>query len=237
MGLTGSQREGVLTVASHRILLEDDWLRQISLMDFLNALQTLEQCLGYRAYVEWALRFEEGQPRFYILQIARADFKGGFIDFASIPNPLFAGHSVYGFQRHHLCPAMVFLPFLDCVDDLRQFDAAHPEGYVLLYRASLKYNNEHTYADPLTIATIPHATAIIEIQDQVHSRLPISHWAGQIEKTGKVFAVMANTSFLPGELRDRMSRSPLSGLLVFDQPVVVNASPRQNKLVVSLKPE
>lgn len=232
MGLV-ALADGILGTVSSRIILNNALLKAIPLQDFFNALQALEQRLGYRAYVEWAVRVENGKPRFTILQIARADLKGGIIDFDAIPNPIFSGHSVYGSVQNKTCPAIAYCSSLWDMDKLRDFDAAHPEGYVLLYNASLKYNQVMGNEGPLTISVIPNATAVIEIQDQVHARPPISHWAGQIEKTGKVFAVMADTTHLPEELRAKMTPHSNGGLLVYERPVVVNASAQQNKMVVS----
>jgi hypothetical protein len=235
IGLT-RQKADTLASLPHRIILTKDELGQIPLMGFLEALQNLERLLGYRAYVEWAMRFEDGKPCFYILQIARADFKGGLIDFATIPNPIFTGHSVYGFLQNQNFPAIVYCPSDWAVSMLHEFDTAHPEGYVLLYNSSLKYGQIMGLESPLTISTVPHARVIVEIQNRTHARLPISHWAGQIEKTGKVFAVMEDTTHLPDRLKAQMTPYSDSGLLVYDGPVVVNASARQNRLVLSLPP-
>lgn len=234
MGLTDSQREGVLTAASHRIILADDLLKQIPLIDFLNALQTLEQRLGYRAYVEWALRFEDDQSRFYIVQVARAELSPVMIDFAAIPHAILSGHSVYGAAKDQVCPAIVYYEGGD-LNALYRFDQEHPQGYVLLYPASLKSRRDFRPSDVLPISAVRNAQAIIEVPNVTHAATPISHWRGQIEKSGKVFAVLADHTLLPPQIRAAMTQyADNITTISLEQPVIVNASARQNRLVVSL---
>lgn len=226
----------LVVVDTNLLIIPNDVMNAIPMLDFLDRLKNLECILGYRAYVEWAVRIENGQPQFTILQIARADFKGDIIELEKIANPLFSAHSVYGFRKNERCSAVVYCSSLDDINNLCAFDAAHPEGYVLVYDGDLKYRGGPHSESPLTISVVPHAVAIYEKPGRGHMRLPISHWAGQIEKTGKIFGVMADTE-LPDSLRARMTSYQDSGLLAYDGPVIVNASARQGSSIVSLPTE
>ena len=74
---------------------------------------------------------------------------------------------------------------------------------------------------------INNASVVIELPDAEHADNPISHWRGQLDLTQKLFGVLNGKRF------DLDSwRKTNQGLIVYDDPVRVLASERQNRMIV-----
>ncbi len=158
------------------------WDRSIFLNDLFDGLEKLKNRFGPQ-YVEWVCLTEENRATFYVVQIADIDIR---IDFhLTIPenikieaiNPV--GHG----QKN--VSTIYYLQ--DDIYALRQFNATHPEGYILV--CPITVSSLRGAQANLDLATISNAVAILEY-GHGHTSEVYGHWRGLLENTGIFFGVV-----------------------------------------------
>ncbi|HVF69008.1 MAG TPA: PEP/pyruvate-binding domain-containing protein [Xanthomonadales bacterium] len=201
------------------------------LSGFFDMIDQMEQTFGKPQYFEWAVTIEDGEPKYWILQIADVDAKADYAEFQE-GTPLLSAHTVTGSGQKE-CAKIFNCWNPSDIENLRRFNQENT-GYVLLYPSRLTTSWGTMFGGPrLKYADLSNASVIVEIQDANHEGDPISHFGGQVDMTGKFFGVLDDDpdnshdwdTFIAGAVTEEGSE-------VYQGKVKVVASERRNKMAV-----
>lgn len=204
---------------------------ETNLTNFFEMIEQLEQRIGKSQYFEWAMTIEKHQPKFWILQIADIDKRLDIFDFGIKGEVFLSGHTVTG-SGDKICNKIVTCWNPSDVAALYEFNQ-HNKDYVLVFSSRLTTCNRGQ-ADKLAYGDFSNASVLLEIQDAAHTGDPIAHLGGQLDMSGKFFAVLDYSD----ENRPKWEKLKLKtikehGLEVYQDKVSVLASESQGKLIVS----
>ena len=214
----------------------------LQMLPLFELMRELEARFGRPQYFEWALTFPNGQPRWWITQIADVDPKLDLMEFGDLGRAVYMGHSVIGAGEKR-CKGIAFCWDPNDVAELARFNETH-QDYLCLYSSRLTTSFLEGVIRRIGLEDISNASVLLEIQDAGHSSDPLSHFGGALDMTRKFFAVRAWRKDLRDDhLADLLERNQdvleekvrrLGRMAVYDVPVRVIASERQNLLAVFL---
>lgn len=223
-------------IAPTSIYLEGELRRafgDINLLPLFSMTEKMESLMGKPQYFEWAMTFENGKPVYWITQIADVSKRLDLIDFENLGEVLLMGHTVTGSGIKE-CSKIANCWNPDDVPRLNRFNETNKD-YVLLYSSRLTsagvgINRKLRYGD------FSNASVFLEIQDAQHLGNPVAHLGGQLDLTGKLFAVLDYDAEVPPNW-DKLHNGELDeeGLRVYQGDVKVVSSERQNRLVAYIK--
>ena len=204
-------------------------LYDLHLTPVFSAMGQMEQVFRKPQYFEWAMTVEAGKPAFWIVQIADVDKKLDLMDFENFGRVMFMGHTVTGTGIKEASKVVnCWNP--DDIDPLNRFNREN-KNYVLIFSSRLTSaggaRNRLGYSD------FSNASVFLEIQDAHHIGDPVAHLGGQLDMTGKLFAVLDYDAEVPPDW-DLFSDGEQQehDLPVYNGKIKVIGSERQNKLVV-----
>lgn len=199
---------------------------------FFEMINAMEKELGSPQYFEWAMTVENGEPVYWINQIAEVSKKMDLLDFTDLGQVLFCGHTVTG-SGIQTCDKVAVCWNPEDVRRLHEFNREN-SNYALIFSSRMTTAAMSSYS-PLTYADFSNATVFLEIQDTRHTGDPLSHLGGQLDMTGKFFAVLDYSGeFHPDwKLFESREKKLPDGFKIYDGSVRVISSERQNMLVMS----
>lgn len=221
--------------------------QEVNFLPFFENLQLLEDAFGKSQYVEFALTLEDSGSAFWITQIADANRKLDSFDFENSGTPFIEAENVTGSGVIE-ADTVVLCRNSGMLDQLKKFNDKE-RGYVLIYWANMIAGGMSNYARrvggersggerSLEYADLSNASVIIEIQNAAHGKDPISHFGGQMEASGKLFATTDMSmkdmdfwdtwySFWGGAKNEEI-------LNVVSKNVRIVADEKQNRMVVTI---
>ncbi len=204
-------------------------LYDLNLTPVFSAMGRMEQTFGKPQYFEWAMTAENGKPAFWIVQIADVDKKLDLMDFENFGRVMFMGHTVTGTGIKE-SSKIVNCWNPDDIYPLNRFNRENKD-YVLIFSSRL--TSVGGARDRLGYGDFSNASVFLEIQDAHHIGDPVAHLGGQLDMTGKLFAVLDYDAEVPPDwdlFRDGEQQE--HDLPVYNGRIKVIGSERQNKLVV-----
>jgi hypothetical protein len=214
---------------------------QVNLLPFFDKMEAIEEVFRKPQYFEWAMTLENGQPRYWIVQIGSVDKKKSPSEavFENRGVPILEGKDVVG--TGVIETEIVVQCFdADKVEALRRFNDAHEEGYVLLYSAELTSddpgvsNYRHAKGGrTLRYSDFTRAKSLIEFPTTIHNASPLAHFQGQLDMTGKAFGV-ARPDYGWNERWSAFSggADEEDGLTVIRKPVIVVADEKLDRIAL-----
>lgn len=204
-------------------------LNSVNFLPVFSSMQQMEQIFGKPQYFEWAMTTEAGRPVFWIVQIADVNQNVDSMEFGNFGHVMFEGHTVTGTGEKEATK------IVDCwnstdIDALHQFNQ-HNQGYVLLFssRVTRRVGTDRK----LGYSDFSNASVFLEIQDAHHVGDPVAHLGGQLDMTGKLFAVLDYDAENPPDFDMFHKRGQTEdGLRVFHGQIKVIASEKKNRMVV-----
>jgi hypothetical protein len=184
------------------IAIDDDMdlnlaFHQVNLLPFFDKMEAMEEAFGKPQYFEWAMTLENGQPRYWIVQIGSVDRKKSPSEavFENRGVPILEGKGVVGTGIVET-ETVVECFDADKLEALRRFNDANPEGYVLLYSDRLittdpgdEYEREAKNWRKISYLDFTNAKVLFEFPTIIRTKSPLSHFQGQVDMTKKVFGV------------------------------------------------
>jgi hypothetical protein len=156
---------------------------QIYLLDLFDMLTALEVAIGTPLYVEWALAFDDGDPQFWLTQIAPIRPDVDLESWGDLSNTFLMAKEVRGTGRK-TCDGILFLHDPANTEALTAFNAAH-SAYMLVYSSS-----DTATFNRIAISAISNASAIYARQSHTSSKPPFEHWRGQLDLARIFFGVI-----------------------------------------------
>lgn len=203
---------------------------EVDLLPLFEMMKRMEDAFGRPQYFEWAMTTSKGKPKYWMLQIADVDKKLDVLDFGDLGEVLFSGHSVTGSGIKE-CDKIAYCIDYWQIESLRKFNQRNND-YVLLYSGKL------TKGAPVAEMNYEHysnASVFIESPDSFHDEEPIDHLRGQMDLTGKLFAILDRGSVRMQQWRKFKTRLINENeLQVYRGKVRIIGSEMQNRLVVSV---
>lgn len=215
--------------------------RQVNLNPFFDKMQIMEQSFGKPQYFEWAMTLENGQPQYWIIQIADVNKKLDQFDFGNFGKPLLEAHTVIGSGKIESDTIIACFEPKE-IDRLADFNKYH-KGYVLFYPTDLASGADRVFREvrterDLTYADINNASVLIEINNAQHLFGPLDHFQGQLDMTGKLFGI---TEFYSQDQKTRndfwKGAVDKNGIVIMNKKVTIVGSEKQNRLVIYEKNE
>jgi hypothetical protein len=208
----------------------DRTFRELNLLPFFEMMKKMEDSFGKPQYFEWAMTLDNGQPKYWITQVADVNKKLDLMDFEDLGEVLFSAHTVTGTGiKESNKIANCWNP--DDVARLYEFNKRN-ENYVLLF--SSRMTSRGVGVRRLSYSDFSNARVFLEIQDAQHTGDPVAHLGGQLDMTGKLFGVLEYGGEIPPNWeRFESKEQEEDGLRVYQGKVKTIASERQNRMVVS----
>lgn len=208
-------------------------LYRMNLLPFFAQIEHMEEIFKKPQYFEWIMTIDQGQPAYWIVQIADVDKKLDLIDFGSFGKPLFTAHTITGSGIKD-CVNIVNCWNPQDIEPLHRFNDKN-ENYVLLYSSRLSTRGQHRFEN-LSYSDFSNASVFLEIQDATHAGDPIAHLGGQLDMTGKLFGVLDyRDEVAPDWKTFRAGEKEIDGIRVYQGLVKAVASERQNQMVICLE--
>jgi hypothetical protein len=201
-----------------------DRLADVNLFPVFDMMGRMENEFGKPQYFEWAMTLSERNPKYWLLQIADVDKNLDVMDFGDVGKILFSGHSVIGTGVKD-CTGISYCWNPDDVWSVSKFNEAN-KNYVLIYSSHLASSMAGRYR--LEYIHINNASVLLCLHSASHGSGLTGHFEGQLDMTGKFFAVVEGSSL--GLLEAAFERSNF-----YDRPVRVISSEKQNRLLVTEK--
>lgn len=205
-------------------------VKHVSLNDIFSSMASIERRLEIPQYVEWAVTIENGKPQWWLLQIADVHPKMDAVGFGD-ENIVLECQEVTGTGVKEAYK-IVTCQSSDDASRVAQFNKEN-KNYVLMYssRMTTDLNSRR-----LRYEDVSNASVFIEKVDGAHASSPISHWQGQLERTGKFLGVLDYHGANPPNWEKLEARKIEElGLEVYDHHVTVTASEKQDRMQVTLR--
>jgi hypothetical protein len=203
--------------------------KKINLTTFFEMIENLEKQIGNPQYFEWVMTIEGNEPKYWITQIADINKRADVLDFNVEGENIFFGFSVTGTGNKN-CTKIVYCKNPGDIALLRDFNKKNT-NYVLFFSSRLT-TRALEGVDKLNYNDFNNAAVLVEIPDAPHLEDPLAHLNGQLEMTGKFFAVLDSVQPNNWSLFGRLSKQE-GGLTVYPGQVSVLASASQNRLVIN----
>lgn len=178
----------------------EDWSRAIRKVDLgfvKNCMKEAEAEFGKPQYVEWAMTIEEGEPKFWLLQVADVDERIDEIEFGNHGEIVVESKAVRGVGRENISK-VVFVQSRDGLDNLRNVYKELAGGYMVVYRGNLMSGNSsfgRTGRRRLEFGDCPNAKAVVELHYNGHVSDPIGHLPEQFWLAGVFGGVISDNDW------------------------------------------
>ena len=200
---------------------------ELNLNPLFDMMKKMEDEFGCAQYFEWALKFEDGEQKFGLLQIADINKKiDEHQDFGSLENILLVANNVTGVGVKE-CSKLFRCWNPHERDELYDFNQQNKD-YVLVYPARLV--TSMNTVNRLNYRHFSNASVFLEIPDAEHCDNPISHLTGQLDMTGKFFGVLDYSS-QTDEMWDRLELKLNDK--IYSGNIKVHASERQDMMAIT----
>ncbi|RLJ08898.1 MAG: hypothetical protein DRP13_01685 [Candidatus Aenigmatarchaeota archaeon] len=206
----------------------DDYFEELNLLPLFDMMRKMEDRFGKPQYFEWALTFDSGEPKYWIIQTADIDKKLDIMDFSDPGNIILTGHSVLGTGAKD-CDKIIICKSVYDISSLDKFNKKNKD-YILIFPGTLISQGVISFSK-LEYNHIYNASTLLENPGKHFSR-PVDHFGGRLEESGIFFGILDNNPEtgawkVPEEIFDER-------LEVYKGKFRVVSSERQNRIIVSV---
>lgn len=206
-------------------------LGSLNLLPLFDMMDQMEKAFAAPQYFEWALTFEADTPVFWITQIADVLPGADDLRINTGGQTVFTGHSVVG-TGVVSCDTVVVCSNSRSIPALAAFNEQQ-QDYILVYNSSLT-SAAGVDGVKLQYHHFNNASVLLEQQNIQHTGDPIAHFGGQLDMAKKLFAVLDSRFDQNWDLLQRLSGGEDEGLQIYTGALRVQASERENQLLVEL---
>ncbi len=202
----------------------------VHLKPFFEGIARLQELCGKPQYFEWSGVKRGKKFEITILQIADFSPKIDFFEFPKNPeNVVATARYVRGTNRVR-CNSLVHVISEKGTGELAEYNRTH-QNYAVFYGSRLILSKQLKFED------LSNASVLFEFQNTT-GRMgdPAEHFMGRLDLTRKIFLVNDWVDFEQLEQKAKIQPG-YDGLIVFEAPILVTASERQQKAIVELIPE
>lgn len=204
----------------------------LGLEELFDKMQLMEKSFKKPQYFEFALSIDDGEPKYWIVQVADVNKKLDVFDFYNGKGVLFSADNVTGSGIRE-CKDIVICYNPHQVPLLGELNK-RKKKYVLYYSSRLTTKVYGGISERLSYRHFSNASVLIEEQDAAHTGSPVDHLGGASAVTGKLLGVF-NFDLHPKDLEKFYGRSrgeEGQGLGIYHGKVRVVASEKQQRMQV-----